>query len=138
MTFRVVQSGAYGAAANAEAGTARESRLFVASAPAAYAALWRAHVGDAAAPPVDFARETAVFLLLGQRSTGGWAVTPESVSVAGGAIEVTARIRKPEPGGIATMAFSAPFAVIAVNRPALQAAVWKDAAGNVVTAAEPR
>ena len=138
VTFRVVQSGAYGAAANAEAGTSRESRLFVASTPDAYEALWRAHVGDATAPPLDFARETAVFLLLGQRSTGGWGVTPESVAIAGDAIEVTASIRRPEPGGIATMAFSAPFAVIAVNRPALHAAVWKDAAGNVVTAAEPR
>ncbi len=132
VTYRVLGTGAYGAAANAEPGTARAARVLVASSPAAYAALWREHIGDAPPPAVDFARESAVFLLLGQRSTGGWSVTPEAIALGGGAVEVTASIGRPAPGGIATMAFSAPFAVIAVSEPGLARAVWEDPDGAVV------
>jgi hypothetical protein len=132
VTFRTLQTEAYGAAANAEAGTSREARVAVASTPEEYRALWRQHVGESAPPAVDFARESAVFLLLGQRSTGGWSVTPESVTVRGNEVDVTAAIGRPEPGGITTMAFSAPFAVIAVSEPGLEAATWKDRDGSVV------
>lgn len=138
VTFRVLESGSYGIAANAEAGTERDARVFVARDPARYATLWREHVDDSGAPPhVDFARESAVFLLLGQRSTGGWGVAPQAVAVEGTSVTVTAPIRRPEPGGVATMAFSAPFAVIAVGRAGLTGATWKDASGTVVSAAEP-
>ena len=134
VTYRLLQAGAYAAAASAEPGTERGSRVLVASSPATYAALWREHIGDAPLPAVDFARESAVFLLLGQRSTGGWGVAPEGVAIAGDAVEVIARIARPQPGGITTMAFSAPFAVLAVDRPGIERAVWKDRDGSVVAA----
>ncbi|HSN67827.1 MAG TPA: protease complex subunit PrcB family protein [Thermoanaerobaculia bacterium] len=138
MTFRILHSGAYGVAASAEPGTAREARVAVASTENEYETLWRAHVGDAPRPAVDFARESAIFLLLGQRTTGGWSVAPESVTIRGDAADVTAAIGRPEPGGVTTMAFSAPYAVIAVSRPGLDGATWKGPGGNVVaSAAEP-
>lgn len=138
VTHRVLRTGAYAAAANAEPGTARAARVFVARSHDAYAALWREHIGDAPLPPVDFARETAVFLLLGQRSTGGWSVAePGALAVRGSEVEVTAAIGRPAPGGIATMAFSAPFAVIAVGAPGLERAVWNDRDGaRVASSAE--
>ncbi len=138
MGYRILEAAAYGAAANAEPGTARESRIFVASSPAEYRALWRLHIGESTPPAVDFARESAVFLLLGQRSTGGWSVAPERANVRGSAVDVTAAIGRPAAGGVTTMAFSAPFAVIAVAQPGLTAATWKEPDGRVVvTAAEP-
>ena len=135
MSFRTLHSASYGAAANADAGTAREARVAVASTEAEYAELWRAHVGDEPRPSVDFARESAVFLLLGQRSTGGWSVAPESVTIRGNAADVTAAIGRPAPSGVTTMAFSAPYAVIAVSRPGLESATWKEPDGNVVVSA---
>lgn len=138
MTFRILHSSAYGVAANADAGTARDARVAIASTEEEYEALWSAHIGEEPRPPVDFARESAVFLLLGQRSTGGWSVAPESVTIRGNAVDVIATIGRPAPGGVTTMAFSAPYAVIAVPQPGLQSATWKEPGGNVVvSAAEP-
>jgi hypothetical protein len=135
VTYRVLDTGAYGVAATAEAGSARDARVLVASSAGEFAALWRETVGDAPLPPVDFARESAVFLLLGQRTTGGWSVEPAGVAVDGDSVDVTAAIGRPAPGGITTMAFTAPFAVIAVGKPGLERAVWKDRDGSVVASA---
>ena len=137
-SYRVVATGAYGTAALAEGDSARNSRLAIATAQAEYESLWRAHVGEQAPPSIDFAHESAVFLLLGQRTTGGWGVLPSSVAVEGNLAIVTAAVERPQPGGVATMALSAPFAVLAVGKPGLGEARWKEPDGRVVaTAAEP-
>lgn len=135
--FRLVRSGSYAAAASATPGTGSEASIAVAATPERYRQLWREHVDPVSTPPpVDFSRESAVILLLGQRSTGGWGIEPESVTVSGDAAEVRARIVRPEPGGIVTMAFSAPFAVIAVDSPRLRGAVLLDGEGEVVARSE--
>lgn len=132
-TIRVLESGTYAEAASAEAGTLSEASVAVASSDAEYRELWRQHISARSAPPaVDFARESVVFLLLGQRSTGGWGVEPEAASVNGDQVEIVAPVSKPEPGGVVTMAFSAPFAVVAVDRQGLTEAIWVGRGGDRV------
>lgn len=133
VSFRVLETGSYASAANATPGTQTEASVHLASSDAEYRELWRRHIsGEMAPPAVDFARETVVFLLVGQRSSGGWSVEPEAVSVDGELVEVTAPVARPEPGGMVTMAFSAPFAVVAIERPSLTAAVWTGGGGTPV------
>lgn len=131
--FRVLETGSYAEAASAEAGTLGEASIHVASSDAEYRELWRRHISARSEPPpADFARESVVFLLVGQRSTGGWGVEPEAVSVNGDEVELVAPVSKPERGGVVTMAFSAPFAVVAVERPGLAEAVWVGGDGDRV------
>ena len=131
--YRVLETGTYAEAASAEAGTNREASVLVASSDEEYRELWRNQISAGSAPPaVDFSRESVVFLLLGQRSSGGWSVEPKGVAVKGDEVEVVAPVSKPEPGGVVTMAFSAPFAVIAVERPGLADATWIGSGGDRV------
>jgi hypothetical protein len=126
VTFRLVQKGAYGAAARESPGTSRGARAAMARDEGSYRALWQRHVGSDDAPPIDFSRETAVFLSLGQRPTGGYGITPNSIAIEGKTLVVDAAINSPPVGGVVTMAFSAPFAVIAVNTTTASSLRWMD------------
>lgn len=136
--WRVLEVGSYARAANAEAGTMREPVLAVAATDERYRALWRELISmDSTPPPIDFTKATAVFLILGQKSTGGWGIEPTAVEVEGSSVRVISAIERPQRSGIVTMAFSGPFAVIAVDAPQLLEGVWTDDAGIVVASAAP-
>ena len=92
-------------------------------------------IGGMAMPPVDFSKESVVFLIMGMRSTGGYAVVPQAVATPGKGVTVTAEMQSPSRGDIVTQAFSAPYAVIAVSRPGIHSAVWVRA-GDVVAKSE--
>lgn len=126
VTFRLVKKGAYGAGARASPGASRGARAAMARDEGSYRALWQQHVGGDDAPPVDFSHETAVFLSLGQRPTGGYGITPISTAIEGTTIVVDATIDSPPAGSVVTMAFSAPFAVIAVNTATASSLRWMD------------
>ena len=89
---------------------------------AAWSALWaRMTQGHAPAPPapaVDFGREMLLVAALGERGTGGYAVTIESVSDTGG--ELVARVAEQRPGPRCgtTQAVTAPADVVAIPRSA--------------------
>lgn len=136
--FRVVEEGSYAEGANEPVETAvLTQRIAVASTPEEYGRLWNAWIRAGSQPPsIDFARETAVFLLLGQRRTGGHGLTAQSVSVEGNAATVTVQASSPEPGSVATMAISAPWAVLAVSQPGLTSATWVDPKGTPLARSE--
>lgn len=128
----MLEQGSYARAASAEAGSATAARAAVASSDGEYRRLWRELIAQSDPPAIDFSAESVVFLLLGQKSTGGWGIEVEAVETSGTEAAVRSNIVRPEPGGIVTMAFTAPFAVVAVREPGLRSARWVDENGSVV------
>lgn len=128
--WRVIDQGGYGRGANAEPGTSTASRIELATTPAEYRQLWNEIVSaENAPPPVDFSNEVVAFLTLGQKSTGGWAVEVSAVEVAGASAEVQTTVTRPARGGIVTMAFTAPYAVVAIAAPGVRQSTWVDQSG---------
>ncbi|HYM60821.1 MAG TPA: protease complex subunit PrcB family protein [Thermoanaerobaculia bacterium] len=138
VTFRLVQRGSYGAGASARPGTSRGARAAMARDEGSYRALWQQYAGGGEPPAVDFSRETSVFLSLGQRPTGGYSITPNSVAVEGTTIVVDATISTPSPGSVVTMAFSSPFAVIAVSITSASSLRWMDGGHEVMLGESPQ
>ncbi|MFN2443426.1 MAG: protease complex subunit PrcB family protein [Thermoanaerobaculia bacterium] len=132
--WRVIDQGSYGRAANAEPGTATQSRIGLARTEAEYRRLWSEIVSPESQPPsVDFSAEVVAILTLGQKSTGGWGIEIAGAEVSGASAELRTRINRPAPGGIVTMAFTAPFAVVAITEPGVAEVVWLDESGAEVT-----
>lgn len=124
VAFRIVESGEYGAAANSPSG-ASEPIIEIARDGATFRALWQKHVGSAPSPSVDFSRETAVFLVLGMQSSGGFGISPSEVTVQSGTATVEAAVRAPRSGSMVATVITSPFAVIAVSDPEVKRAVWR-------------
>lgn len=124
--YRVLATGSYARAASENpTDPIGPSVIAVAADDATYRATWERLIGGGQTPPpVDFSRESVVFLLLGTRSSGGYAIEPGTAEVAGDTATVTANVKTPERGTIATMAFTAPFAVVAIDRPGIGSAEW--------------
>lgn len=130
-SFRVVKSGSYGVAATGEpAGAATQPAVVVAANDADYRRAWQAYVGEGDAPAIDFSSERAVFLLLGLKRTGGYAIDVQGVTIDGGRLVVDAAVQRPAAGGISTQALTAPWSVVAVKGPAFSAATWRDRDGR--------
>lgn len=91
----------------------------------AYRRLWPSTIGAGEPPAVDFAKESVVFLLAGEKPTGGWSVEARGAVVEGETLVVDAVIHAPPPGAIVTQAFTSPYAVIAVNTKAYKDVRWK-------------
>jgi hypothetical protein len=140
-SMRVLAKGSYGTAASGSdlsSSNARQPKVEIAIDPATYQNLWATYVGSGNPPPVDFASESAVFLALGVRPTGGYSIEPREARLDGGIARVTAPVNVPEPGGIATQAFTAPYAVVAVSAPGVEAAEWIDRDGKLVARGQRR
>lgn len=135
--FRIIEKGSYSRAAS-EGGGVAPSRVEIAKDAATFGRLWSALIGTSTPPAVDFSKETAVFLMLGRRSTGGYGVTPQRVVVKDGIATIGAEITKPPPGGIVTMAFTAPYAVVAVENRAFDRVEWVDGEEKIVARTETR
>jgi hypothetical protein len=135
VSFRVLDKGAYAADANASRADTHPL-VRVASTETAYRDIWRALIGDSPPPRVDFGKETALFLFLGQRPTGGYGVEVKTATVKGDTVSVAVAPVTPSTKHgrfpIVTMAISSPYAVIAVSGRGVANAVWLDPAGEVV------
>lgn len=126
-TYRVIQTGSYGAASagNVDDDSGRRAPFVeIARDAKSYSALWNQHIDASAPPVVDFTRETAVFLLLPPRPTGGYGIKVEDVTLEGATATVAADLEEPGPGQMVTQAFTAPFAVIAVGRSGVTGVEW--------------
>ncbi len=82
----------------------------------AWAALWRAHAGDALPPPVDFSTRTVLAVFLGTRTTGGFEVEITGTRQDGGVTVVEWVERRPAPGHMAAMVITSPAHVVTVPR----------------------
>jgi hypothetical protein len=125
--FRVVKTGSYGRAATGPVdASGSKAAVLIAATDADYRRAWTSYVGEGEAPPVDFATERAVFLLLGLRRTGGYAVNVQGISTDGRALVVDAPVQRPAAGGMSTQALTAPWAVIAVKGRRFDTVRWRD------------
>jgi len=64
---------------------------------------------------VDYDREQVVLAALGQKPTGGYSVTLVSSAIEDDTLELSVRIREPQPGVVVTQALTTPCAAIAVT-----------------------
>ncbi len=104
----------------------RGRQAVLATTESEYRRLWSEKIGDAAAPPADFTKGVAVFLLSGSRPTGGWSVVPESVEVTGDKAVIRAKIEGPGAGAIVTQALTSPYAVVFVNAREVTTVEWPE------------
>ncbi|HET7710697.1 MAG TPA: protease complex subunit PrcB family protein [Thermoanaerobaculia bacterium] len=127
VTFRTIHQGAYATVGADMPG------LVLVTDQETYRTVWKTNVGEGTPPPVDFSRESVVFLFGGQRPTGGFSVEPLSTAVAGDEVTIDVEVHAPAPHSMVTQAITSPFAVIAVPSPILNSARWRDREGRVVT-----
>lgn len=116
--LRTLSSGGYAAAKPAK------PQATPALDEATYQRLWSSLIGNGDAPAVDFSRESVVFLLGGEKSTGGWTVVARGAKLEGDALVVDAAVQGPPSDAIVTQAFTSPYVVVAVNSKAFQSVRW--------------
>jgi hypothetical protein len=68
------------------------------------------------APSIDFATQALLCLHIGERSTGGWSVTIQSITVEGSEMAILAREVEPRPGVGVTQAFTYPADCAVIDR----------------------
>lgn len=82
--------------------------------------LWQRHQVDRtppeSVPKIDFEKESVIFVTLGRKRTGGYAVEIAKVQDTGKVTEVLVRTRAPKPGGFQLQALSVPFHIVAVPK----------------------
>ena len=89
-----------------------------------YSRIWGQTIGGGSPPEVDFAKESVVILLAGQRRTGGYRVGPRGASLDGRTLVIDAAVHGPPPDAIVTQALTSPWAVIAVSTKAFDDVRW--------------
>ncbi len=60
---------------------------------------------------VDFSAYNVVAVFMGQKSTGGYKITIENVSVKGSTAQVLTKTTVPEPDGMVSMALTQPYCI---------------------------
>jgi hypothetical protein len=88
---------------------------------AAWREAWGQVTGPIVPPPerpaVDFRREAVVIVAAGERPTGGWTVTVDSVAPANGGLTVSYTLSGPGAGCITAQIITSPVDVVRVPRP---------------------
>jgi len=109
---------------------------------AAFRSLWnQLHGAQLEVPPlpsVDFARETLLVVMMGQRPSGGYAVDVRGVSIEGTDLFVDVRFLEPESGAVTSSALTSPWAVVRVLRGGISAAWFRDPADGSLFAVARR
>jgi hypothetical protein len=96
---------------------AKEPRREVLRDPTTWQSLWsELQLARRIAPPFDFDRQMVLFVALGERRTGGYAIEVVRAEIVEGKLVVHVREIKPQPGALTTMALTAPFHAVAVPR----------------------
>ena len=91
-----------------------------------YHARWQSLISpDEQAPPVDFAKESVVFLTAGQYPTGGYALKFNGATIEGDTLVIDAVVEGPPAGAGTTQAITSPYVVIAVTGRNFTDVRWK-------------
>ncbi len=133
-SYRLLKKGTDGVPASGgeEGGRRRAPWIEIATDETSFAELWKREV-PGRPEEVDFRTETAIFLLLGVQSTGGYAIEPISVEPpADGVVRVHARLVQPMGDEAVTQALTAPYAVVAVRAQGITKVEWVDADGRLL------
>lgn len=81
-----------------------------------WAALWKAHAGEAAAPRVDFAKKMVLAVFLGSRPSSGFAVEITATRADGDGLVVQWRERRPDADTMTAQVMTAPAHMVAVPK----------------------
>jgi len=109
-------------------GAAGTRQLTLAATPDAYQSLWSAIVGAGDPPPIDFSRETALFIVAGRRPTGGYAIAVKRLEREGDTLVVDAPVTAPPSGSMNIQVLTSPFAVVAIEKSGVTRTRWIDGA----------
>lgn len=104
--------------------TSQGRNAVLATTDAEYRQLWSSLIGGGEIPAADFETGVVVFLLAGQRNSGGWSIDPKSVALEGDVAIITAAVQGPPPGSITTQALTYPYAVVAINSRNVKTVRW--------------
>lgn len=118
--FRTISEGSYSAATPARA------EAHIALDAASYERLWDQLIGRGERPAVDFTSEVAVFLMAGEKRSGGYGVEAKAATVEGERLVVDAVVTSPEPGMMVTQALTSPWKLIAVSRRDVKNVRWDE------------
>lgn len=125
--FRELRSGSYAASSSPA------PQIVIATDAGSYGRIWNALIGSGAPPEVDFATESAVFLVDKERRSGGYSLEPKSVTIENGTATIGVFEHAPGAGSVTTQALTTPFTVIAVRASRIAAARWTvESTGAVV------
>lgn len=95
----------------------QEARTTTVTTPEAWETLWSEHMGaDSERPEVDFAKEAVVAVFLGQKPTGGYSATIQSVRLSDKTLQVTYTEKSPSPDSITTQVISYPSHIVKINQ----------------------
>ena len=101
-----------------------EPRQVVIKDKADWQRLWREHSSQSQPqqpiPEVDFAKEMAIFVAMGQQFSGGFAIEIEKMERSEGRLKIFVRHMAPGPGAMVSQALSTPFEIVAVPRAELR------------------
>jgi hypothetical protein len=114
--IRPLAADAYGAGTEKSAQFAKDA--------ATYQRLWASLIGNGTPPPVDFATESVVFVMAGQKRSGGYSVTVNGAALDGDTLAVDATVKSPPPNTIVSMALTSPYAVVAVKNRTFINVLW--------------
>jgi len=136
-SFRVLKEGSMGQSRGSDE-ESRTATISVARSELAFAAQWAQYAGNDPLPQVDFTVESVVLLQLGQRSTGGYAIQPQEITERDGTLRVIAPVSSPGKGTIVTMAFTSPYAFVAVRARDFHEAEWVGTDGSPMARQDAR
>ena len=91
-----------------------------------YLTLWSSLVGEGPAPPIDFERESVLIIFGGQRPTGGYKISPQSITREGEKLVVVAPIVPPAKGSMTIQVLTAPYVVLAIEKVDVTHVNWKN------------
>ncbi|MEO8035765.1 MAG: protease complex subunit PrcB family protein [Acidobacteriota bacterium] len=130
LTFRLLKAGSNAQGVAIGDATAK---AIIAADETTYRRIWQEMIEETPPPPADFAKQTVVFLVLGSRRTGGYAVDVRGVSAAGNAVTIDAPVTTPGSRAIVSDAFTAPFVVVAVDRKQIASVRWLSGDREIAT-----
>ena len=67
-------------------------------------------------PSIDFSKETVIAVFMGEKTSGGYAVSVESVKEEGEQVIIQIKEIKPGPKDMVTMVITQPFCFVKINR----------------------
>ena len=71
-------------------------------------------LGTADAPKIDFERNNAVALFMGQKSSGGYSISVRKISIDDNVATIT--VRRTTPDGVGIMALTAPYSIVIIPK----------------------
>ena len=93
-----------------------EPKQVAAQTDAEWAALWKLHAGDKAAPKVDLKTRTVVAVFLGTRTSAGHSVEITATHSKNGVLIVDWEERRPAPGTVSAQVITSPAVIATIPK----------------------